>query len=285
MKKTLLVLIFLAVGYNATAQDLNQYKYVVVPNSFEFSKEENQYQLNALAKFLFEKYGFETLMNNESKPTDLQRDNCLAMYADVKDESGLFVTKMTLILKDCYGKTIFTSKEGRSREKDFEPAWHEALRDAFTSLEEVDYQYIPSQEEVAEVEVTAGPKRAAAEPDTVEVSAAPPKRDKSNEAVVSEASQTDREMTETSGNQEKGLYSYNNSSYELRANEKGFAFFQRNASEPFAMLIRSAEGNTYIYNSLTRQGVAWFDEAGNLNIEFFNPDTNSTETLEYKLQN
>ena len=55
MKNKILVLVTLFIGLSIHAQsNLNQYKYVIVPKKYEFLKEANQYQMNALTKFLFE---------------------------------------------------------------------------------------------------------------------------------------------------------------------------------------------------------------------------------------
>jgi hypothetical protein len=65
MKKIFLILFMISGTFSVSAQELNEYKYIIVPEAFELSKEENQFQLNALTKFLFEEYGFETLMKQE----------------------------------------------------------------------------------------------------------------------------------------------------------------------------------------------------------------------------
>jgi hypothetical protein len=44
-------------------------------------------------------------------------------------------------LKDCQGNIIFKSKEGKSREKEFQVAYDEALRNAFASLNDEPYKY------------------------------------------------------------------------------------------------------------------------------------------------
>jgi hypothetical protein len=44
-------------------------------------------------------------------------------------------------LKDCQGNIIFKSKEGKSREKEWQTAYDEALRDAYSSLKSAPYQY------------------------------------------------------------------------------------------------------------------------------------------------
>ncbi|WP_194766115.1 hypothetical protein [Tamlana sp. I1] len=141
-------------------KSLNQYKYVIVPEKYGFLNEKDQYQLNSLSAFLFEKYGFTVLMEGVDYPQDLMINRCLALNANVDKDSGMFKTKLTIILKDCFDKVVFTSKEGLSREKDFKTAYNFALRDAFTSVEALHYKYEPTTVE-APVPVPAAPVVAA----------------------------------------------------------------------------------------------------------------------------
>ncbi|MFL1011788.1 hypothetical protein [Flavisericum labens] len=140
-------LTFLIAGLIATAvfsqNSINNYKYIIVPRSYNFLKEANQYQLNALTQFLFNKHGFEAFMEGSDYPEDLIRNRCLALNSDLIKESGLFKTKLILTLKDCNGQAVFTSKIGESREKDYKSAYNLALRDAFESIEALDYNYKP----------------------------------------------------------------------------------------------------------------------------------------------
>ena len=48
-------LVFISGAFSQT--NLNNYKYVIVPKKYDFLKEEDQFRLNGLTKFLFEKYG------------------------------------------------------------------------------------------------------------------------------------------------------------------------------------------------------------------------------------
>lgn len=121
---------------------INNYKYVLVPEKFSISKEPNQYGLNVLTKLLLESKGFTAFVGNEELPADLAANRCNALMADVSEKNSLFVTKLTLVLKDCQGNIVFKSKEGKSREKEYQPANEEALRDAFSSLEAEPYKYV-----------------------------------------------------------------------------------------------------------------------------------------------
>ncbi len=63
------LLIFVFITVSAYSQNsLNNYKYVIVPAKFSFSKEENQYGLNTLAKLLLQEKGFSAFVVNEDLP-------------------------------------------------------------------------------------------------------------------------------------------------------------------------------------------------------------------------
>ncbi|MFH4967047.1 hypothetical protein V8G61_02485 [Gaetbulibacter sp. M240] len=138
------ILIICFLGFNVFAQtSINDYKYVIVPKKYDFLKEPNQYQINALSKFLFEKYGFEAYMEGDELPQDLNYNRCLALNADMFKDSGLFRTKLALVLKNCNGTEIYKGPDGESREKDFKRAYTEATRNAFKPLELLNYKYEP----------------------------------------------------------------------------------------------------------------------------------------------
>ena len=125
--------------------NINNYKYVIVPEKFDFLDEKNEYKLNSLANFLFNKYGFETVMEDSDYPNDLILNRCLALESDVTREKGLFKTKLRIELKDCNGKTLYTSPLGESREKEYKTAYNFALRDAFKYMETLNYKYAPNK--------------------------------------------------------------------------------------------------------------------------------------------
>ena len=122
-------------------KNINSYKYILVPKQFEFQKTADQYQLNSLTKFLFEKSGFTVLFTDENFPADLATNSCLGLKAKVNNDSGMFSTKMNLELTDCYNQVVFSTKDGKSKEKDYKTAFHEALRMAFADIENLKYAY------------------------------------------------------------------------------------------------------------------------------------------------
>jgi len=136
----LLLLLFVSLsGYAQTS--INNYKYVLVPEKFDFLKDVNQYGLNTQAKLYLEAKGFTVYFDNADLPKELASDKCNALKAEITQRKAFFTTNLTLVLKDCQGNIIFKGKEGKSREKEYTSAYDEALREAFKSLSETPYTY------------------------------------------------------------------------------------------------------------------------------------------------
>ena len=140
----MVIIFFIAFSVSGFAQQsLNNYKYVVIPKQYDFLKSEDQYQLNSLTKFLFDKEGFIALYDIEQKPEELITNPCSGLSTRITNESGLFTTKLIIELMNCRNEVVFTSAEGRSKEKDYKKAYQEALRDAFNSISSLNYSYEP----------------------------------------------------------------------------------------------------------------------------------------------
>lgn len=148
MKSILTLCAFLILfNFKGVSQEsVNAYKYVIVPTSYNFLNEPDQYQINSLTKFLFEKQGFKTLMSDEAFPEDLNNNRCLGLYADVEKHKAFLNTKLQIHLKDCNNKVVKSSEIGQSREKDFSKVYNLAIRDAFKSFENLNYTYQPSSQ-------------------------------------------------------------------------------------------------------------------------------------------
>lgn len=144
MKNKIVLLFITAVLTWNTAKaqtNINDYKYVIVPNTFDFLKEPDQYRLNTLTKLLFEKHGFTAIMEKDTFPDEAISNGCLALHADVLKESGVFNSKLKVELKDCQNNIVFVTNIGKSKEKNYEVAYNLALREAFKSFDTFKYQY------------------------------------------------------------------------------------------------------------------------------------------------
>tara|TARA_R110002049_G_scaffold305931_1_gene503541 strand:- start:8307 stop:9092 length:786 start_codon:yes stop_codon:yes gene_type:complete len=142
--------LFLCFGFLCTvlvsAQNFNDYKYIIVPKKMSSFKVEDEYRTSALLKYLFSNKGY-TVVYDDGLPEDLRSNRCLGLIADIANESNMFTTKTSIVLTDCNSDVVFTSKEGRSKEKMFQKSYNEALRDAFTSFNTISYSYIAKENE------------------------------------------------------------------------------------------------------------------------------------------
>lgn len=137
--KTRILLMLLFISSFGFSQSINDYKAVVIPLKYDFMKSDNQYRLATLTKFNLNKAGFEAFYANEAVSENYNR--CDLLYIDVVKENGFLVTKLYVTFKDCYGKIVFTSDIGRSKTKEYDLAYSEALNQAFLSVKALNYKY------------------------------------------------------------------------------------------------------------------------------------------------
>jgi len=146
------IVIFIIFQTSLYAQtDLNQYKYVSVPDRFDFMKTNDQFQMSSLTQFLLTKKGFTVLESIENYPSDLAANSCLLLDVNVEKIKGFLKTKLEVQFINCKKEVVFRSAIGTSKEKDFKMAYHQAIRAAFDSMEVLNYNY----EESAAINISA----------------------------------------------------------------------------------------------------------------------------------
>jgi hypothetical protein len=143
MKKHLVFIALLISGLGI-AQSINDYKAVIIPLRYDFMKSDNQYRLATLTKFNLNKAGFEAYYFNEEKPMGYN-DLCSLLTIDVINERAFLNTKLYVVFKDCFGKVVFTSEVGASKEKSYQVAYSQALNNAFESISALNYKYNGAQ--------------------------------------------------------------------------------------------------------------------------------------------
>lgn len=171
MKNSSLIVFCLLIAFqnfNFAQSDINNYKYVSVPDRFEFLKLSDQYQLNSLTKFLLKKNGFNLLEGSANYPKDLSENRCLLLNVDVLKLKGFLKTKLEVQFRNCRSEIIYKSEIGTSKQKDFQKAYHEALRSAFESVAALEYRYEARQSSV--VAKDTSPILSTKAPASVEVS-------------------------------------------------------------------------------------------------------------------
>src|SRR5690606_7503851 len=134
-KKLLIIIIVFASSLSSLSVcsqiSVNDYKYVIVTNKYDFLKERDEYQLNSSSHFLFQKYGFTALKENDIFPENLRFNPCLALKSDVIHVPGSFQTKLQIELRDCKGERIYLSNFVDSYDKMLSVVYKKGLRNAF----------------------------------------------------------------------------------------------------------------------------------------------------------
>ena len=149
MKNIILIIVLLiSCQFSWAQQELNSYKYVIVPKNFDFQDSNDSYQINSLIKFLLDKKGFTTIFDDEIAPKDLLSNQCLALKINLLEESNFTRTKVKIAFINCQNKTVYTSKDGISKLKDYKKLYHEAIRNTFKTFDNFQYNYTPIKEEL-----------------------------------------------------------------------------------------------------------------------------------------
>ena len=215
------LLVFLLISVSVFGQkNINNYKYIVVPRQMEAFDEADKYQTSSLAKFLFNKNGFTAFLNEDDLPKDLALNKCLALRAQLVDGSGMFSTKLTLVLKDCYNEMIFRADEGKSKIKEYKRAYQEALRKSFSSIKRLNYKYEPL-------------KKSTVIKRDLNVSV---KRDKNIEIVKDNVDSTKTELT-------SDIFAVKTSNgYHLKGKDGRIVFELLNTSSPDVFIINDKNG-------------------------------------------
>ncbi len=242
-----LALIF-SVGAAAQNPNLTDYSYVVVPEQFDFSKSKDQYQLNSMAKFYFEKSGFNAYLA-DSAPN---ANRCDGLYANVEELKTLFGTKLQVVLKDCNDNEIYRGQEGKSKYKEYDKSYQDALRKAFSSVELLNVK----QREV----VLLG---------TAQVASSEERQPKSQ---ISASSKPKTSMV--SGNllpdAKFSNYSHEGKTFLLRKTSEGYSLYEETASAEDGLMLK---GKIIIMDNVVKfldtsgkVANASFDASGNLSI-------------------
>ncbi|MGB0891201.1 MAG: hypothetical protein ACPGUU_02535 [Flavobacteriaceae bacterium] len=153
MKNRILVclLMVFSIWTTIAQKSVNDYKYIIVPKQFEFLNEPDKHQTSSLTKFLFNKYGYKAILSDEKFPDDLANNKCLALTSLISKESSFINTKIIISLRDCFNNVVFESKTGRSKEKTYKKAYHDAIRKAFVSVQRLNYKYTGVKSETPKV--------------------------------------------------------------------------------------------------------------------------------------
>ncbi|WP_019039475.1 hypothetical protein [Psychroflexus tropicus] len=257
MKKTSLLLIALLCFQLASSQtsNINAFEYVIIPMQFDFQSEPNKYQLNILSRVLLKEEGFKVFMSTEERPLDYRGNTCKPLFFEVEDTSGYLSISVVARLKDCYDNVLFESEEGKTKIKDFKEGYQDALKKALSSLSEMNYRYNSSLEKY--------PER---ENDQLSLNPASSSEDKVIENAYSD----------------KRVYKLGGKTYWLVSVDQGDYKLLSNSGKVNYATLSKADKGSYIFNSISISGAAYFDAEGNLNVEYMDKDLNELQYMTFK---
>lgn len=268
-------LAFFFVNDFCAQNSVNDYKYIIVPEGYVFLRENDDYQLNSLTKFLFEKYGFTAFIRGEDLPEDLKTNGCKGLRADVRKNSGLLKTKLIVDLIDCNGSVVFSTKEGTSREKEYKKSYHEALRNAFKDIQALNYKYNGKKENIA---VTKNPQSDTSKEvkNSVESVIATKSKSQGADVRIKEKNNKVEAQERIDLSSQKVIsFIYNDEIYLLNKKDFGFELSQKkeNSALLLGKIIKSSRKNDYIVNAGDLSGSGYFDAYGNFILDRINPAT------------
>ncbi len=139
MKKAFL-LFFSLFSLMSFSQQINDYEFVMIPTQFDFQRSENEYRLNTLLKYRLEEYGFKTMYTTDQMNTNFN-NRCKYLNVELVNESGVFLTKLHIVFKNCDNVVVYKSVTGSSKTKERKVAFKEALEEALKSVQALQYKY------------------------------------------------------------------------------------------------------------------------------------------------
>jgi hypothetical protein len=268
---TVLCFCFFTNGY--TQKTLSNYSYIVIPEQYDFLSEKDKYQINSLTKFLFNKYGFHAFFENELPENFII---CDGLKADVIKVRAVLYTKLQIVINDCHGNEVYRSAEGRSKIKEFNKVFNDALRKAFANIIGLEV----NQKEISfeEVSSTTEIKKEATVSEEIN----------NNNVVKSSNQETIKATTVIPKfpSKQYNTYKIDNDLFLLRKTNKGYSLYKDVTFNPYAadnnnglLLLGEvliSKSNVFYLGLKEKLVDAYFDESLNLIID------NSSEKMIYK---
>lgn len=270
MTRFLIPFVFLFLSINVFSQNTNlsDYSFVIVPNQFDFLKDSNKYELNSMAKFYFEKSGFNAYLADDAP----NANRCNGLYANVEELKSFLGTKLQVVLRDCKDQEVYRSIEGKSKYKEYDKSYQDALRKAFSSIELLGVK----QKDIALLnDVTT----VTSSSDNVEVV----KKMNANNLEKSSAPMLENTSSVMLPTSKFSNYSLSGKTYLLRKTVDGYSLYEESAASQDGLLLK---GKVVVLDKVVKYmdtsgnvSDASFDGSGNLTVK------NASATLIFKFEN
>lgn len=248
--------------------NLSDYSFVVVPNQFDFLKDSNKYELSTMAKFYFEKSGFNAYLADDAP----NANRCNGLYANVEELKSFLGTKLQVVIRDCKDQEIYRSAEGKSKYKEYDKSYQDALRKAFSSIEllGVKQKGVVLLNDVTTITGSS---------DNVEVS----KKMNTNNLENSRTPMLENTSGVMLPTSKFSNYSLSGKTYLLRKTAEGYSLYEESTASQDGLLLK---GKVVVLDKVVKYidtsgavSDASFDGSGNLTVK------NESATMVFKTEN
>lgn len=123
MKKffVLLLVLFSIISFS-------QKQIILISSKYDFQKERNEYNINNMLKAILVSNNYQVYFDDEVLSIEIAQNRCNALTGVLVDKSNLFLTKVKLQIKDCQNNLLFETAEVKSKEKDIQTGFMEAIK-------------------------------------------------------------------------------------------------------------------------------------------------------------
>ena len=101
---------------------------IIISSKFDFQEERNSFNINNMLKAILASNNYQVYFDDEVLPLEIAQNKCNALTGVLVDKSNMFLTKVKLQIKDCQNNLLFETAEVKSREKDFQTGFMEAIK-------------------------------------------------------------------------------------------------------------------------------------------------------------
>jgi hypothetical protein len=149
--KRILVLFIVLFSITTIAQK----QIILISNKYEFQKEPNSYNINNMLKAILVSNNYQVYFEDEVLPIEIAQNRCTALNGVLIDNSNLFLTKLKFQIKDCQNNLLFETAEVKSKDKDIQTGFMEAIKLLSPELKKYKPVQIQKQEVVEAKSVLA----------------------------------------------------------------------------------------------------------------------------------
>ena len=100
---------------------------IIISSKYDFQKEKNTYNINNMLKAILVSNNYEVYFDDAVLPMEIAQNRCNALSGVLIDNSNVFLTKLKFQIKDCQNNLVFETAEVKSKNKDIQTGYIEAV--------------------------------------------------------------------------------------------------------------------------------------------------------------